>query len=328
MKALPAMTLACLLATGTTAHGACAFYPGSGHQMVSAHLGAQVIVSSMASVGDILWQGTAKGNSARVECTQPDELDNGLLADPGPQQGPDGVYPTNVAGVGMRIEEESSRQPLHWPRLRSAIGAGIFTATPAYFITLVKTGDIHEDRLHLSSAGASRRYGALEAIRLQFDSDVDIVLRQPTCSVAPGSQHIMVDLGEPLVRDFNGPGSGSGLVPFNLRLACHGGGGGDRLYVSVTLTDATEPSNRSKVLGLRQDARARGVGVEIQFQGNPVQLGPESAADGDPARWPAGSVINGQATFDVPLQARYLQTENTITAGSAGALATFTFAYD
>jgi len=328
MKTLHAMTLACLLAAGSAAHGACAFSPDSGPQVAVPNIDAQIIVSSMAAVGDVLWQGTAQAKSANLECTQPDEMDQGLLADPGPQQGPGGVYPTNVAGVGMQIEETTPRKPMHWPRERTRIEAGKFTATAWYYITLFKTGDIHEERLRLVNTGASRRYGALEAIRLQFDRDVDIVLRQPTCSVAPGSQYIMVDLGAPLVRDFNGPGSGSGLVPFNLRLACHGGGGGDRLYVSVILTDATDPSNRSKVLGLRQDARAQGVGVEIQFQGNPVQLGPESVADTDPARWAAGSVINGQATFDVPLQARYLQTENTITAGSAGALATFTFDYD
>ena len=124
-------------------------------------------------------------------------------------------------------------------------------------------------------------------------------------------------------------GGGTALEEFELQVVCRGGGGGDSLFVWVTISDATQPGNRSTVLSLRNDATARGIGVQVlRGNGDAVRFGADSNQVGNPGQWLAGTVTHGEASFEVPLQARYLQTQTHVFPGTAGALATFTFAYN
>lgn len=328
MKACIGVGLLGVMLGSGAAQGACQFYTGSGPVEAIAQLPHVITVPLLAEVGTLLYSNTYGLDTTNLRCTSDDELDLGWTQDPGPQQGLDGVYYTSVQGVGLRIRERDSQQPLYWPRRREPLPAGDYRASAVYFVEVVKVGPVREGRLELANSGASRRYAGVEATRLRFADDVKIVLEQPTCSVAPDSLSVPVQLGEHRVDDFHGPGSGSALQPFSLRLACHGGGGGQPLYVWLTLTDATQPGNRSEVLSLRSDATAGGIGVQIQFEGKPVAMGPDLSVIHHENQFQAGSVRYGEETFEVPLQARYVQTADRITPGSAGALATFTFAYN
>jgi type 1 fimbria pilin len=329
MNNVSVLSMACLLLLARPGHAACTFYEGMGPVITPASLGSRLIVSTLALPGQVLYTQSFVGPTTGLECTQPDTLDLGWAADPGPASGYDGVYATNLDGVGLRISEQTPHQTLYWPRRRTSQPAGHYTPSASYIVELIKTGPLQEGRLQLPSDAASRRYGDLMATGLRFSGDVDIVLNKPTCSVAPGGQQVPVDLGTPSVRDFHGPGSGSALKPFSLRLACEGGAGGDPLFVWVTLTDVTQPGNNSTVLTLRSDATARGIGVQVfRDNGETVRLGPDSNQVGNPGQWRAGVVMHGDASLEVPLQARYVQTESHVMPGTAGALATFTFAYN
>jgi len=44
-------------------------------------------------------------------------------------------------------------------------------------------------------------------------------------------------------------------------------------------------------------------------------------------QWKAGNVSYGTGTFEVPMSARYVQTSDSVTEGSANARATFTLSY-
>jgi len=328
MKVAASLSLCCLLAA-RPAPAACTFYEGSGPAVTQANLASRIVVSTLALPGETLYTQSFSGASTALECTQSEVLDLGWAADPGAASGQDGVYATNLPGVGLRIREQTPPQVLYWPRRRTPLSAGHYTPMASYIVDLIKTGPLHEGRLQLPTDAASRRYGALQATALQFAGDVDIVLNKPTCSVAPGSEQVPVELGKPSVRDFHGPGSGTALRDFSLRLACHGGAGGDPLFVWVTLSDASQPGNRSTVLNLRSDATARGIGVQVlRGAGEEVRFGADSSQLGNPGQWRAGAVVNGQTRFEIPLQARYIQTQSHVFPGSAGALATFTFAYN
>src|SRR5256885_14692477 len=56
-------------------------------------------------------------------------------------------------------------------------------------------------------------------------------------------------------------------------------------------------------------------------------FGPDSNAAGNRNQWFAGSVAYGQERLDIPLTARYGQTGENVTIGSANAAATFTISY-
>lgn len=329
MKALVKHVLASLVVVAGVARAECEFYPGSGTAVTQAVLAERIVVSAQISDGGVLFSQSFSGAGAGLQCSQADTLDVGWTVEPGAQQGGDGVYATSVPGVGLRIRELAEQQTQYWPRRVSPVNAGHYTPFASYIVELIKTGPLQEGRLQLANLAASRRYGTLQATRLELSGAPLVVLDKPTCSVAPASTELRVNLGEHRAQDFNGPGSGSPLVPFSVRMNCEGGGGGGRLFVWMTLTDATDPGNRSTVLSLSNDATARGLGVQVlRADGQVVSLGADSSQLGNPGQWHAGSVAHGQAVFEVPLRARYIQTAPAVSAGSAGALATFTFAYN
>nr|WP_232447339.1 fimbrial protein [Burkholderia ubonensis] len=134
-------------------------------------------------------------------------------------------------------------------------------------------------------------------------------------------------LGEVPVKTFTGIGSVSPARSFDIRLNCSGGGLGTSTNVYTTLTDLTNPGNRSNVLSLTRDSRATGVGIQVLNGSTVLAYGPDSNASGNINQWKAGSVTPGTATFSIPLSARYVQTAGSVTPGSAAGRATFTMSY-
>ncbi|MGC1330298.1 fimbrial protein [Pseudomonas sp.] len=322
------IALATLL-TAPMVQGACQYYPGMGPAVAHALLDARIVVSTLALPGHLLYSRTIPGAATALECTAETVMSSGW-ATPMEATGQEGVYATTVPGVGLRVVQQQPLETQFWPRRDVRLEPSHATPSAAYVVELVKTGPLQEGRLRLPPAGVTRRYGALEATALRFSqADIDIVLNKPTCDVAADSQQVTVNLGQRDTRDFTGPGSTTQAVPFSLRLACEGGGGGDSLFVHLTLSDASDPGNRTTVLSLRNDATALGVGVQVlRSNGQPVSYGADAGHVGNPGQWLAGAVVAGQRSFEVPLLARFTQTGNTVTPGTAGALATFTFAYN
>ncbi len=56
-----------------------------------------------------------------------------------------------------------------------------------------------------------------------------------------------------------------------------------------------------------------------------VRYGADSSSVGNPNQWLVGTTGNG--TVQIPLTARYIQTQQTIAPGSANGVATFTMSY-
>ncbi|MDE1528795.1 fimbrial protein [Pseudomonas carnis] len=146
---------------------------------------------------------------------------------------------------------------------------------------------------------------------------------KPTCRVSTPS--ITMPLGTVPVKAFAGVGSHAGSVTRNITLSCAGGTGGTR-DVFITVTDHTSRSNRSDVLSLTASSLARGVALQLVRSGNIlVRYGADSSSVGNPNQWLVGTT--GNATVQIPLTARYIQTQPTITPGSASGVATFTMSY-
>ncbi len=333
MKQTKGWALGCLLAASGPLQAACQYYDGVGPVINAATLDSPIVVPALLPVGAVLDSRLFNGLSTGLECTGQTDQEAGWIQAPLAGAGiieMEGVYATSVPGVGIRISDQVSRQPYHWPRQRAPLAAGHYTPRASYLVELIKTGPVIEGRLRLPVEAVSQRYGTLEPTRLRFlTQEVEVVLDKPTCSVAADAYRVPVDLGAHHPRDFNGVGSGTTPQSFSLRLACQGGRGGDRLFIHVTLTDATAPGNRTDVLSLRSTATAAGLGVQVlRASGQTVRFGADSTVVGNPGQFLAGSVGQGEAVFELPLSARYVQTGGVVTPGTAGALATFTFAYN
>ncbi|WPG40098.1 fimbrial protein [Variovorax sp. EBFNA2] len=234
------------------------------------------------------------------------------------------IYATNIPGIGVR---------LFWDR-----GATVPFATtgPASFKTatswggsvamaVVKTGPITRGG-SLTGEVATLTYPTLEGFQIgsvRINGSIVINPGRPTCAVTTPS--VAVRLGNVSKDKFKGVGSTSQGEPFNIGLNCAGGITGITTAISVTLTDPTNPDNRSNTLSLSPASTASGVGIQILKGATVLSYGPDSSAPGTQNQWSAGSSGNG--LFDVPLIGRYVQTSPTIKPGSASGRATFTLSY-
>lgn len=81
------------------------------------------------------------------------------------------------------------------------------------------------------------------------------------------------------------------------------------------------------MLTLSPGSGATGVGVEILSGTTVLGYGADSNVLGNPGQWKAGTVSPGASVFSIPLTARYVQTDDVVTVGTANARATFTMSY-
>jgi type 1 fimbria pilin len=95
----------------------------------------------------------------------------------------------------------------------------------------------------------------------------------------------------------------------------------------ITFTDNNNPTNHSNALSLASGSSASGVGIQIVQNGSPVSLGPDSSVAGNLNQMFVGSSAGSGSVVRVPFGGRYVKTSNTMTAGSANGVATFTMSY-
>lgn len=133
-----------------------------------------------------------------------------------------------------------------------------------------------------------------------------------SCSV--NNTAISVPMGDVELREFTAIGSSAGIRGFNIALNCNPG-----ITVKVQF-DGVSAGGATNVLALSPSSSppsATGVGVQILYNDNPVTLGvPISVGT---------TTANG--IFNIPLQARYYQTDGTVTTGLANSTASFTLTY-
>ena len=217
------------------------------------------------------------------------------------------VYPSDLAGIGFRINIGGRRLPLREQRSVSSYpGPTDVLAT----IALVRTGQISATG-PFSQTFAYERVDGQTLFEYQLPTLTTTPPQQPTCLL----HHIdPVDLGTHAASRFTGVGTVTEARDFQVELTCSGGSAGTRTKAYATLTDNTDPGNVSDVLSLYA-SRVSGLGVEILRNGSPLHFGQQTAAPGSPNVWEAGTIVPGQASLRIALQARYRQTAISVTGG-------------
>ncbi|WP_414429646.1 fimbrial protein [Burkholderia cenocepacia] len=236
------------------------------------------------------------------------------------------IYPTSIPNIGIRILNDYSSTK--FPFFGSYWTTSTWLATQYQIrIELIKTGNITAGGV---LSGAFAQYRANDAngqllVEHRFASPVVVQPKVPTCKVSTPA--VAVPMTSVHMALFKGVGTTTTPNPFEIALACSGGLAGTSTNAYVTLTDTTMPGNTSTTLSLTKDSKASGVGIQILKNGTPLGFGPDSAAVGNTNQWYAGTIAQGQANLKIPLSARYVQTGEKVTPGSANARATFTLSY-
>ena len=240
-----------------------------------------------------------------------------------------GIYSTSIPNLGMKITWERAV-----PYSGSMLKRGTFHSLPTNNMTieLVKTGELTSGGLLRSSfariySGTSSARDLLATVFLSSGITVNVSSRPrpPTCRVSTGK--IDVTMAPAPFADFKGIGSVTAAKDFSIELTCAGGEANTRLTAFITLTDATQATNRSSTLTLAQNSKARGVGIQVLRNNVPVSFGADSGSLGNANQWNAGQVAQGQNSLKIPLSARLVQTAGSVTPGVAYGRATFTMSY-
>lgn len=243
--------------------------------------------------------------------------------------GPYSAYPTSIPGVGIRIQALNSFDVVGWwPRSQDKGTQKTARLNPyaTLMVELVKTGLITRGgRINGEVAAGFAQDGRVKFMSIRVTGDIVVEPRGPTCSVS--TQSVSVPLGKFAAARFTGPGTTSPAQPFSIRLNCSGGAAGKATAIHMTLTDLTNPGNRTNVLSLALDSGAKGIGIQVLNGHTVLSYGPDSSTAGNVNQWKSGSVETGTATFDIPLAARFVQTGDSVTAGAAIGRASFTMSY-
>jgi type 1 fimbria pilin len=144
-------------------------------------------------------------------------------------------------------------------------------------------------------------------------------ITQRSCSVTTPA--VLVPMAPIRLSDLPAVGSTAGTTSFGLDLNCS-----RSIAVYVTLTDVSNPANRSTTLGLAAGSSASGIGLQILNDQTLIAYGPDSPLAGTPNQWTTGGYSSAGAT-KIPLKVRYVRTGSSMSSGSVLSRATFTMSY-
>ncbi len=235
-------------------------------------------------------------------------------------------YLTSIPGVGVAIRSRNTgaaRWPTSYVHNQSDTVRS-YTGILGVVIDLVKIGPITAPgTLSGELGGVFIANGTFQYLSLRLSDSVPITPQVPTCTTSYASP---VALGETPLRAFTGIGALGEARPFTITLRCSGGASGSVTNAHMTMTDQTNPGNRSEVLSLSPDSSASGIGIRISQGDHTVAFGPDSDIPGVENQWKAMSSV-GNGSHLIPLVGRYIQTSETVTAGTANGRVTFTMSY-
>lgn len=237
------------------------------------------------------------------------------------------VFRSAVGGVGIGMVAQDRDGGAYvgvagQATLRSRVNPGIPSWGVRGRLFFFVTGQIQGGLMPAETLASLNVYTANRVHDIQIGNTRIGPPRKPTCQVSTPS--LAMNLGEVSARLFSGKDSVAGATTATISLECSGGTGA-AVDVLVTLTDQTQPANRSDRLSLTTGSTASGVALQLLHGTQLLSYGEDSAMPGNLNQWLAGSSDNG--LFQIELTARYIQTESFIRPGTANGLATFTLSY-
>lgn len=234
------------------------------------------------------------------------------------------TYKTNLDGIGVRYTVSDSTWTGKLPSqvVPSNTGVTPKSASAAFYVQaeLVVTGPVTGGTVKTipSMTVAFASTGCVNSITQTQPVQTGTIIKATSCSVSTPS--LSVALPPVFKSSLRSVGSTWGGTNFSIGVNCTAAAS-----VSLTLSDATTPSNTSKILSAAAGSTARGVGFQISSGGTVLSFGPVTDGSGQtPASWSAGQLNIGANT--IPLSVSYIRT-GPLESGTLQGLATFTMTY-
>ncbi|MGV4091001.1 fimbrial protein [Citrobacter freundii] len=304
-----------LIAVLPEAQATCSFYGGVTSEVPGYLNFGNVVIQRDAPVGSVIATAVTgaynNGNgiagcqreswTARWELTQ-----WGTLSGYG-----DGIYNTNLPGVGLRLSAAATGKTLPYETSYPYDAQGVWVSIPGDGIKgeLIKTGDITSGTL---TSGVLARASVVNQF---YFANVTLngtnTVKSEACTVTTPS--VDVPMGDHDKSEFGGAGSTTDWVSFDIGLTCDVGA-----RINVRIDAPADASAGSQGVMQLDGGGASGVGIQLHYRPDDaaVQYGQE--------RFYWQSVYGDEI---VQLKARYYQTAGTITPGAANGTATFTLTY-
>jgi type 1 fimbria pilin len=221
-----------------------------------------------------------------------------------------GVYNTNIDGIGVRISKSSNGKVMPYD---APIAAGTYSLIEDVKAELIKTkaGTVGAGTILNGMLSRNSIAGQFYTANITLTGTNTIV--PVACSVT--STSIPVPMGDIPRTSFTGVGSSSPEKSFYIPLNCDA-----TTRVNVTLDGTRHSSGVAGLLALdpsASDTVASGVGLQLLFKSAPVSLGSPIAV----------GTVAADGAYSVPFTARYYQTDAIIGGGKANSTATFTMTY-
>lgn len=287
---------------------------------------ASVTLNPYVPIGTVLSTATFTGNSGQFTITCTTAFTQFTYQGVGTAT--NNIYPTNIPGLGIQLSNASGTTG-NWPVTETVASTKTYTATasvPTNF-SLIKTGPITANGTIPVNVGnfVLPQQGNFVGFQINLASPMQINFTKPSCSVTSPST-IAVALGAFPVAHFTAIGSKSSPMPFTIQVTCVDGPTGSNTQMSTTLTDAsgTNIGNTGNTLSLSSTSTAKGIGIQITYNGAVESYGPDSNANGNTNQFLLGTGSNG--VYNYPFYAYMIRT-GTVTAGSVNSTMTFTMNY-
>lgn len=232
------------------------------------------------------------------------------------------VRQTNKSGVGIRwINTNAATGTSQYMSKAALNDSGTYRGLPQTITTnftdvfeLVKTGTISTGILPAFTLAYDYRNAADKSFGRLINFKIsDTQITSMSCVV--NNTAVSVPMGTVKRKDFSGPGTWPGNTAtrdFDISLNCNAG-------TSVNFQIEGNAQNASQgILSLNggKDS-ASGVGIQLLYNNAPLPLS---------TTMNTGTVAT-EGEYSIPLQARYYQTDNSVTPGTANSSATFTLTY-
>lgn len=317
---------------------------------VTLPLSGVISVSADMPTGTLLYEGAyEKFGSVEIGCTSAGQFyyqarSTSALADSGVRYNRWIVYNTSYPGVGVAFSQGPVNIMTPSASCVSTYGCkAIFTISP-HRIFLIKTGEISPGRINgsilpVSTAHFGQSGAMVEYFRIGYSGGITITT--PTCT----TPDLSVDLGSWHINQLKGKNSATDWKNASINMKSCGrfyglvathsqAQGGSIAYQPATVpnTWTLKLTPQSGVINTAGgimaitpgEKSARGIGIQLGY-------GSTSTAGSNLADFTTAKTGNmpqdGTATVTIPIAARYIQTEDTVTPGKADGKVTFTISY-
>lgn len=260
------------------------------------------------------------------------------------------IYQTGVDGVGIQfIHDNGTYFPYSYPTTSCINSKSCFFSSvwpvSSYFV-LVKTAENITGGIVSGSGLPVARYSLGQANSrvpiYEIKITGSLTITTPTCNITPANQSMTVPMGSHHVSDFTGKGSGTEWKNASIQLSdCGWFYGNSATAVAtfdgtsntvkaltnnaadITLTplDGTITAADGIMAIANNASAATGIGIQLSStQSVTGKINLNSA-------YAYALPDDGSRTITVPLFARYIQTENSLSAGKANGKLEYTISY-